>query len=161
MLKQVVQKFGDYFDFEPTRIEINSLADSIPNWLPFADTVEALKELKNKYKLAIISNIDNDLFAFTAKHLEVEFDAIITAEQAKSYKPSLNNFHVAFTQINLPLDQILHVAASIYNDIIPARSLLLATVWVNRKFINDNANIGENKPDLEVPDLQSLTRLAI
>ncbi|MCC5598690.1 haloacid dehalogenase type II [Nostoc favosum] len=163
VLKRVVQKFGERFGFEPTADELNSLADSIQHWLPFPDTIEALKTLKQKFKLVIISNVDDDLFAFSAKHLQVEFDQIITAEQAKSYKPSLNNFRLAIERIDLPLDQILHVAASVYHDIVTAKSLGLSTVWVNRRAVQKRLNtIGSaiSQPNLEVPDLKTLAALS-
>ncbi len=79
----------------------------------------------------MLSNVDDDLFAFSAKHLHVEFDQIITAEKAKSYKLSLNKFRLVIQRINLPLEQILHVPASVYYDIATAKSLGLSTVWVN------------------------------
>lgn len=132
VLRRVVQKFGEQFSFEPTADEVYSLANSIQHCLPFPDTVEALKSLKRKYHLVIISNVDDDLFGFSAKHLEVEFDQIITADQVKSYKPALNNFRVAIESMNLLLEEILHVAASLYHDIVAAKSLGLSTVWVNR-----------------------------
>ncbi|MEH2242978.1 haloacid dehalogenase type II [Nostoc sp.] len=163
VLKKVVQKFGERFGFEPTAEELNSLADSIQHWLPFPETVQVLKTLKQKFKLVIISNVDDDLFAFSAKHLEVEFDQIITAEQAKSYKPSLNNFRLAIERIDLPLEQILHVAASVYHDIVTAKSLGLSTVWVNRRANQKGVIITRSagsQPDLEVPDLKTLTALS-
>ncbi|MEH2322686.1 MAG: haloacid dehalogenase type II [Nostoc sp.] len=163
VLKRVVQRFGERFGFEPTAEELNSVANSIQHWLPFADTIEALKTLKQKFKLVIISNVDDDLFAFSAKHLQVKFDQIITAEQAKSYKPSFNNFRVAIERINLPLDQILHVAASVYHDIITAKSLGLSTVWVNRQAdqkIIDTTILAISQADLEVPDLKTLAALS-
>ncbi|MEH2331224.1 haloacid dehalogenase type II [Nostoc sp.] len=162
VLKRVVQKFGERFGFEPTADELNSLADSIQHWLPFPDTVEALRTLKQKFKLVIISNVDDDLFAFSAKHLEVEFDEIITAEQAKSYKPSFNNFRLAIERIDLPLEQILHVAASVYHDIVTAKSLGLSTVWVNRRAEQGvSANLpAVTQPDLEAPDLRTLAALS-
>ncbi|MBD2532762.1 haloacid dehalogenase type II [Nostoc flagelliforme FACHB-838] len=159
VLKGVVQKFGEGFDFEPTGDELNLLADSIQDWLPFPDTVKALRALKQKFKLVIISNVDDDLFAFSAKHLQVEFDQIITAEQAKSYKPSLNNFRLAIERIDLPLEQILHVAASVYHDIATAKSLGLSTVWVNRR-ANQKGGSAVSQPDLEVPDLNTLAVLS-
>ncbi|MBG1265213.1 haloacid dehalogenase type II [Nostoc sp. WHI] len=158
VLRRVVQKFGERFAFEPTADELNSLADSIQYWLPFPDTVEALRALHSKFKLVIISNVDDDLFAFSAKHLKVEFDQIITAEQAKSYKPSLNNFRLAIERIDLPLEQILHVAASVYHDIVTAKSLGLSTVWVNRRAVQKGAAVSQ--PDLEVPDLKTLAALS-
>ncbi len=134
------------------------------DWSPFPDTVAALKALKNKFKLAIISNIDDNLFAFSAQHLEIEFDSIITAEQVKSYKPSLKNFKDAIDRIGIPPEQILHVACSIYHDIVPAQSLGISTVWVNRRAGKEG--IGANlpvvaQPDLEVPDLHTLAQQAI
>ncbi len=164
VLKGVVQKFGDRFNFHPTNNQLNSLADSLQYWLPFPDTVSALKLLKQKYKLVIISNVDNDLFAFSAKHLQVEFDAVITAEQVKSYKPSLNNFRQAIERIGLPQEQILHIAASIYHDIVPAKSLGLSTVWVNRRTGQQGSGASlpaTAQPDLEVPDLQTLVGLKL
>ncbi|MEJ6483843.1 haloacid dehalogenase type II [Nostoc punctiforme UO1] len=163
VLKTVVDKFGEQFGFEPTVKELNLIADSIQHWLPFPDTVEALKILKQKFRLVIISNVDDDLFAFSAKHLEVEFDQIITAEQAKSYKPSLNNFRLAIERIDLPLEQILHVAASVYHDIVTAKSMGLSTVWVNRRADKQGVNItgaAVSQPDLEVPDLKTLAALS-
>ncbi|MEH1888783.1 MAG: haloacid dehalogenase type II [Nostoc sp.] len=163
VLQIVVQKFGERLGFEPTADELNSLADSIQYWLPFPDTVEALKTLKQNFKLVIISNVDDDLFAFSAKHLEVEFNQIITAEQAKSYKPSLNNFRLAIDRIDLPLEQILHVAASVYHDIVTAKSLGLSTVWVNRRADQQGVKTTESaisQPDLEVPDLKTLAALS-
>ena len=80
ILQQVVQEFGKIFNFEPTEIEVKCLIESIKNWQPFPDTVAALAALKQKYKLAVISNIDEELFADTAKHLKVELDWLITAK---------------------------------------------------------------------------------
>jgi 2-haloacid dehalogenase len=99
VLKGVVQKFGDRFNFQPTNDELNSLADSLQYWQPFSDTVAALKFLKQRFKLVIISNVDNDLFAFSAKHLQVEFDQVITAEQVKSYRLSQTRYVKLTTEI--------------------------------------------------------------
>jgi 2-haloacid dehalogenase len=115
--------------------------------------------LKKKYKLAIISNIDDDLFAFSAQRLQTQFDWVITAQQARSYKPSLNNFRLAIDQIGLPANRILHVAQSLFHDMVPARALGLSTVWINRR--HNKTGFGatppaQAQPDFEVPDLQTL-----
>ena len=159
ILKKVVENFGENLGFTPTESELNSLAASIQNWEPFPDTVEALKALKERYKLTIISNIDNDLFAYTAKKLAVDFDWIITAEQVKSYKPSLQNFEFALQQMGISSDKLLHVAQSVYHDIVPAKTLGLTTVWVNRRQGKDGFGAtvpASGTPDLEVSDLKSL-----
>jgi len=163
ILRAVVRKFGERLSFEPDLSEQDALPNSIRNWQPFPDTIEALKSLKKKFKLAIISNIDDDLFASTAQQLGIEFDQVITAEQAKSYKPSLNNFKLAIDKIGLPPKKILHAASSIYHDIVPASSLGLSSVWVNRR-ANKNGSgaalFASGQADLEVPDLQSLAALS-
>jgi 2-haloacid dehalogenase len=166
ILQQIVQKIGQRFNFEPTETEsgteINCLVDSVKNWQPFPDTVAALSALKQKYKLAVISNIDDDLFAGTAKHLKVEFDWIITAEQARSYKPSTRNFKFAIETMGIPREKLLHVAQSLYHDTVPARSMGIPTVWVNRR--HDRTGFGATmpasaQPDLEVPDLKTLVEI--
>lgn len=162
ILKGVVQRFSEEFGFIPSSAELNALADSIQNWQPFSDTVEALKTLKQRFKLAIISNIDDDLFAFSAQHLVVPFDFIVTAEQVKSYKPSLQNFKVAIQQIGVSPEKILHVACSTYHDIVPASFLGLSTVWVNRRLGKEGAGAAlpaQGQPDVEVPDLKTLASM--
>jgi 2-haloacid dehalogenase len=158
VLRKVMQGFGEKFNFPPNEMELNALSDSLKNWKPFPDTVEALKELKERFKLAVISNTDDALFAETARHLRVRFDWVITAEQVKSYKPSTNNFERAIEKIGASPDKILHVAQSVYHDIIPAKRLGLATVLVRRR--GPGATLpAEGRPDLEVPDLKTLVSM--
>jgi 2-haloacid dehalogenase len=162
VLEQVVQKFGEHLGFSPSQAEKSTLPDSIKQWLPFPDTVDALKTLKQKYKLVILSNVDDDLFADTAQRLQVPFDDVITAEQVQSYKPSLNNFKTMMQRVGLPSEKILHVGASIYHDVIPASSLGLSTVFVDRRHDGSAgaAKAAEGKADLQVPDLKTLATLA-
>jgi len=158
VLQSVVRAFADRLHFEASSAEIRSLHESVRAWLPFPDTVAALRELQNRYKLVVISNIDDDLFAETRKHLDVEFEGVITAEQARSYKPSINSFQMALRTLALSPDRLLHAAQSIYHDVVPARSLGISTVWVNRKSARPGigaVRASAGRPDLEVPDLAS------
>ncbi len=169
VLQAVVRAFADRFRFHASSDEIRSLDRSVSDWPPFSDTVAALGELRKGYKLAVISNIDDDLFAETRKRLDVEFSAVITAEQARSYKPSLNNFQMALRTLAISPDRLLHAAQSVYHDVVPARSLGISTVWVNRKSARPGigavrssaAPASEKRPDLEVPDLASLVAAAM
>ena len=159
VLRQVLEGFGSRLGFVPTQTELQRFSESVKDWPAFPDSARALKLLKRKYKLAIISNIDDDLFAFSARRLQTAFDWVITAQQVKSYKPSMNNFLVAFERIGLPRGKLLHVAQSLFHDIVPARALGLSTVWVNRR--NNKPGFGatppaQGEPDLEVPSLQAL-----
>ncbi len=159
VLKRVVQDFGKKLNFKPSSSEIDCLVKTFDNWMPFPDTVDALKKLKEKYKLVILSNVDDDLFAISAKHLQVNFDYIITAEQVKSYKPSLKNFKFAIDKIGISQDKIIHVAQSLYHDILPAKKLDLFTIWINRRKEKDGFGAtpaASAKPDIEFPDLKSL-----
>jgi 2-haloacid dehalogenase len=161
VLRSVLEGLGSRLGFAPTPAELDRFAVSVQEWPAFPDSPRALRALKTKYKLAIISNIDDDLFAFSAQRLQVPFDWVITAQQVQSYKPSLNNFHRAFERLGVPPSRILHVAQSLFHDIAPAKALGLATVWVNRR--RGKAGPGatppaQAQPDLEVPDLQSLAQ---
>jgi 2-haloacid dehalogenase len=163
VLRSVVRGFGERLGFHPTKSQISSLPDSLSSWPPFPDTVTALRKLKSRYRLAIMSNVDDDLFVPTARHLEVNFDEVITAQQAGAYKPSLKIFQLAKKRLGLAPAQWLHVGQSIYHDVIPAKSLGIATVWVKRPSPRPGAGAAKaasGEPDLEVPDLKTLAQLA-
>jgi 2-haloacid dehalogenase len=164
VLQSVVRAFGDRLNFEASPDEIRALPESVPSWPPFPDTVAALLQLKKRFQLAVISNIDDELFAATRKHLEVEFDAVITAEQARSYKPAIHNFDLALRTLALPPERLLHAAQSIYHDVVPAQSLGISTVWVNRRSARPGigaVRAAVARPDLVVPDLATLVALAV
>jgi 2-haloacid dehalogenase len=163
VLQSVVRGFGERLGFLPTDAEVRWLPESLANWQPFPDTVEALLKLKTRYQLAVISNVDNDLFAATAPKLGVAFDQVITAQQARCYKPCLRIFELAEERLGVRREHWLHVGQSIYHDVIPAQSLGIATVWANRPSPRPGAGAAAaaaGKPDLEVPDLQTLAKLA-
>jgi 2-haloacid dehalogenase len=159
VLESVVRQFGAELGFTPTAKEMRSLPDSLPTWKPWPDTVAALRQLKSRFRIAILSNVDDDLFAGTRPQLEVEFDEVITAQQAKAYKPSLKLFELALSRINAPAHRVLHVGQSIYHDVIPAQALGLASVWVNRPSVRPGVGAvrsAEAKPDLTVTSLAEL-----
>jgi 2-haloacid dehalogenase len=163
VLQSVVRGFGERLGFKPSDAEVRSLPESLANWQPFPDTVEALRKLKSRYQLAVISNIDDDLFATTAPKLGVAFDHVITAQQAQCYKPCKRIFELAEERIAVSRLQWLHVGQSIYHDVIPAQSLGIATVWVNRPSPRPGAGAAKaaaGKPDLEIPDLRTLANLS-
>jgi 2-haloacid dehalogenase len=164
VLESVVRQFGEELGFIPTLEELRSLPDSLSTWKPWPDTVAALRQLKGRLRLAILSNVDDDLFALTRPALEVEFDEVITAQQAQAYKPSLKLFELALSRIHAPAHRVLHVGQSIYHDVIPAQSLGLATVWVNRPSARPGVGAvkaAEAKPDLTVSSLAELAAVAV
>jgi 2-haloacid dehalogenase len=163
VLHSVVRQFGKHLGFAPTDAEIRSLPESLAGWKPWPDTVAALTELQTRFRLAIISNVDDDLFAATRPQLGVEFDRVITAQQAGAYKPSLKMFELALSRIGVPAHRVLHVGQSVYHDVIPAQSLGLSTVWVNRP--SSRRGVGavkaaEGHPDLQISSLAELAALS-
>jgi 2-haloacid dehalogenase len=164
VLESVVRRFGANLGFTPTAEEAASLPNSLPKWQPWPDTVAALRRLKTKFRLAILSNVDDDLFAATRPLLGVEFDEVITAQQAHAYKPSLKLFELALSRIHAPAHRVLHVGQSIFHDVVPAQSLGLATVWVNRPSARPGVGAvkaADAKPDLTVSSLEELAALAV
>lgn len=162
ILQAVVRGFGIRLGFVPSDNEQRSLPTSLPNWKPFPDTVDALRQLKQNFKLGILSNIDDELFSATAPQLKVAFDHVVTAAQARAYKPSLEIFRLAQTKMGLPPEQWLHAGQSIYHDVVPAQSLEIATVWVNRPSPLPNsgaAKPAQGKADVEVSSLRQLVEL--
>ena len=162
VLQSVVRGLGQRLGFGPSAAEIRSLPESLPAWQPFPDTVPALRALKNRYQLAVISNIDDDLFALTAPQLGVTFDHVITAQQALCYKPCKRIFQIARGRLAVSPENWLHVGQSIYHDVIPAQALGIAAVWVNRPSPRAGAGATKaaaGKPDLEVSSLKDLADL--
>jgi len=97
----------------------------------FPDTVGALRALARRYRLAIISNIDDDLFIVSARQLGVPFDAVVTAGQARCYKPHPAIFEEALRRLGAEPSSVVHVAEGA-TEIAPMRQLGCATVWVRR-----------------------------
>jgi 2-haloacid dehalogenase len=123
---------------------------SVRDWPAFADAPGSLRLLKSRYRLGVITNCDDDLFAASHERLGVELDWVVTAEQAGSYKPSARPFQVAFETIGVPRGAILHVAQSLFHDHVPAKALGLATVWIDRR--HDREGFGATPPATATPD---------
>ena len=158
VLRQIVQSFGTELGFRPSAGELDTLEESLGGWPAFPDTVAALQELSAKYKLAIVSNVDLDLFSNSAETLQTRFEWVVSADMVGTYKPSREHFERLFEAARLPLEQHLHVAQSLYHDIGIANELGLASVWVNRTEAKSTPVV-EARPDVEVPDLRSLAEL--
>jgi 2-haloacid dehalogenase len=138
------------------------LARSLPDWPPFPDTVDSLLRLGRRYRLVILSNTDDALFAQTQQRLGVHFDEIITAELVRSYKPGKAHFQEALKRLGVPVSQILHVAQSLYHDHAPAQQLGFRTAWVRRPSRLAGTGLApaaQVKPDLVVPNLAALATM--
>jgi 2-haloacid dehalogenase len=148
----------------PLRDEaVAGFAASVGDWPPFADSAEALRLLQTRFRLGVITNCDDELFARSNERLGVQFEWVVTAEQAGSYKPNPRNFEIAFERIGVPRERILHVAQSLFHDHVPAKRLGLSTAWINRR--HDRPGSGatppaEATPDVEAPDMATFSAAA-
>lgn len=152
------------YGIEPTDEKVGGFSGSVGDWPAFPDSPGALARLARRFRLGVITNCDDDLFALSNLRLGVTFEWVVTAQQVGAYKPSLRNFEVAFERIGLPRERILHVAQSLFHDHVPARRLGLASVWVDRR--HGRAGCGATPPasatpDLTVPDLATFADLAL
>lgn len=126
--------------------ESKRFADSVGAWPPFPDSSRALKELGRHYKLVILSNVDHRSFSGSKRLLDVEFDAVYTAEDIGTYKPDPANFeylveHVA-KDFGVGRDGLLHVAQSMFHDHVPAIAAGLSTAWIDRQRLSQGGDWG-------------------
>ena len=164
VLREVVRGLGQQRGLSASAVEQDSLPDSIAQWKPFPDSANALRKLHSRFQLAIISNIDDDLFAASARQLGIEFDQVITAAQAAAYKPSPTIFRLAQQKLGVSTQEWLHAGQSIYHDVIPASSLGISTVWVNRPSLRPDVGAvrqASGTPDLDVHSLEELMHVAL
>jgi 2-haloacid dehalogenase len=132
--------------------EAGALAHSLPDWPPFAEVPAALAELRERgWLLAILSNSDRDLIAASQRQLGVPIDLAVVAEDVKSYKPAHAHWEHFFDATTADREHHVHVAASLFHDIAPARELGLRSVWINR--LDEQAG---PEPDRELLDLSEL-----
>jgi 2-haloacid dehalogenase len=146
-----------------TRDAIAVFSESVRDWPVFLDSPDALRRLQEQFRLGVITNCDTDLFAASSERLGVVFDWVVTAEEARSYKPSPRGFELAFERIGVPRERILHVAQSLYHDHVPAKELGLTTVWIDRR--HDRPGTGATPtadavPDATYPDMASFVEQA-
>ncbi len=164
ILARAVRAIGAELGAPPSEAAVAAFAGSVGDWPAFPDSATALARLQTRFRLGVITNCDDDLFAASNRRLGLTFDAIVTAQQAGSYKPDRRNFELAFERLGLPRARILHVAQSLYHDHVPAQALGLATVWVDRR--HDRPGFGATPPatatpDVTAPDMTTLAELAL
>jgi len=159
--REVMKSLALHYRVDSGSFDEDALSKALPSWKPFEDTNASLETLARYYRLVILSNTDDDLFAETAKHFTVTFDDVITAQQVGAYKPAFRMFHAAKDRVGVHPSRILHVAQSLFHDIKPAKSLDWHAVWVDRHGEQAGAatHPGYTEPDLIVPDLDTLAAM--
>ena len=172
ILFNVHKKFTEENELKSTDELNKNFGSSVPFWPAFADSADALRILKSKFKLVILSNVNVAGFTSSNRWLGVEFDEIYTAEHVGSYKPNPSNFEYMFDNLKKAHDaekkDILHVAQSLFHDHVPAKDFGMNTVWIDRQNLSKGGNWGatkvvENqpKPDVIFEDLISFANKAV
>lgn len=162
VLEQSLRELGARYGTQPTEAQQDAFAASVGDWPAFPDSPGALARLQARFRVAAITNCDDDLFAGSAARLGVTFDELVTAQQAGAYKPDERPFLLAFERLGVPRERILHVAQSLWHDHVPAERLGLTSVWINRRAGRPGAGAtppAHASPDFELPDLRSLADL--
>jgi 2-haloacid dehalogenase len=149
---QIAKKLG--WPLEPSRAGF--LPDSVQRWPPFRETNAQLSKLAKKYKLGLISNIDDKLLGQTRRHIPLDFDLVVTAQQVRSYKPDPAHFTECERRIGGKRGWV-HVANSYYYDVEPCLKKRIPIIWVNRSKQQLESN--QKKPDAEVPNLREAAKL--
>ena len=157
VLKDTAVKVAEHLVVSIAEREAKMFAASVPSWLPFGDTVEGLRKLGRRgYKRVILSNIDKDILKETILRNSLDVDGYITAEDIGSYKPSPGHWNRFFETYKAGKETTLHVAQSVFHDIIPCSKLAISTAWINR--YNEAAPQGIN-PTYVFDDIRSLLEL--
>jgi 2-haloacid dehalogenase len=136
LLAVVYKRLAEEWSVNVTWNDCVTYGRSVQDWPAFEDSASALQYLKRHFKLIVLSNVDNTSFAYSNKKLQIAFDAIYTAEDVGSYKPSLRGFEYMLENLNrmgIAKGDILHTAESMFHDHGPANTFGLANCWIYRR----------------------------
>jgi 2-haloacid dehalogenase len=147
VLRLTLARLGDVPDGDE-----DALGRSLPNWPVFPEVPAALLEARERgWKLAILSNTDREFIEASKQRIGVPFDETVAASEIGSYKPGHRHWEDFSARTGAEPERHVHVAASLFHDIAPARELGLTTVWINR--LDEQA---DPEPTRELTDLTEL-----
>jgi 2-haloalkanoic acid dehalogenase type II len=160
VLTRVHRAFASHYELQTTPAMDDAFGASLPHWPAFPDSADALRRLKRKYKLVILSNVNRAGFAASNRKLGVEFDAIYTAEDVGSYKPDPRNFDFMLARLaedhGIAPERILHTAQSLFHDHVPATRAGLAKCWIDRQGLAGGGAWGATAEVAERPEVDFL-----
>ena len=138
----------------------HAFGHSVPFWPAFPDSADALRYLKSKFKLVILSNVNRDGFAASNRKLGVEFDAIYTAQDIGSYKPNPRNFEYMFERLasehSIAKDDILHTAQSLHHDHVEAKAQGMSNAWIDRQRLSEGGDWGATAKTATMPEFDHI-----
>ena len=147
VMRRVLARLGDVPPGEE-----DALAASLPSWRTFPEVSASLEEARSRgWSLAILSNTDRDFIEASKATIAVPFDETVVASEIGSYKPATRHWEEFYARTGADHGRHVHVAQSMFHDIVVAKELGLPTIWINR--------LGEHydtTPTRELPDLERL-----
>jgi 2-haloacid dehalogenase len=147
VMRLALARLGDVPDGDE-----DALGRSLPEWPVFPEVPAALSEARERgWKLAILSNTDREFIEASKARIGVPFEETVVASEIGSYKPGHRHWEEFFARTSADRERHVHVAASLFHDVAPARELGLTTVWINR--LDERA---DPEPARELPDLSKL-----
>ncbi|MBV9003175.1 MAG: HAD-IA family hydrolase [Solirubrobacterales bacterium] len=149
---QIAKDLG--WPLEPSRSGF--LPESVQRWPPFKETIPTLQKIAKKYRIGLISNIDDKLLGQTRRHIPLDFDLVVTAQQVRSYKPDPAHFIECERRIGGKKGWV-HIAASYYYDVEPCLKRKIPVIWVNRN--KEQLEGSQKKPTAEVKTLLEAAKL--
>lgn len=145
----------EHFKMTGDSRKIDRYFEAFPHFFLYDDVVRTLDQLSRRYRLAVVSNIDDDLLALTP--LKRNFDLVCTAQRARGYKPDGTLFRYLIENAGVAKDEILHAGQSQFTDLVGGKPLGLTIAWINRRQIELDASVP--RPDFILPDIQSLSSI--
>ncbi len=147
VLRLTLARLGDVPDGDE-----DALARSLPQWPAFPEVPAALTEARERgWELAILSNTDREFIEASKARIGVPFEETVVASEVGSYKPGHRHWNEFFARTGADRRSHVHVAASLFHDIAPARELGLRSVWINRL-----SEAADPEPTRELTDLAGL-----
>jgi 2-haloacid dehalogenase len=157
VLSLTLERFASEVGYGIPEGESGVLARSLPDWPPYPEVPAALEELRSRgWSIALLSNTDRDLVAASQRALGVPVDLAVVAEDVRSYKPAPAHWERFFELTTADRDRHVHVGASRFHDVAPARQLGLRSVWIDRGGADADPHAAEAEPDRTLPDLAAL-----
>jgi len=150
ILAESIDQAAQELDVPMAGCDPASIADSMPGWEPFADTRAALSDIKKRFPIAILSNVEEEVIAESVRRIGVPFDLVITAEKVGAYKPSPDHWYAAMHELEVDEEDLFHLAASPFHDLETATLLGIRCGYVNR---SGHPLLPEAKPLFTVRDM--------
>lgn len=160
LLTRVHVRFAERFELTSSDALDRAFGVSVPHWPAFPDSADALRALARHYRLVVLSNVDREGFAASNRKLGVQFDAVYTAEDVGSYKPTPANFEYMLKRLSrehgIGREDILHTAQSLFHDHVPASRAGLARAWIDRQGLSEGGGWGATAQVADRPEVDFL-----